>query len=282
MSRSPAHGHRPGEPARDGALGPRRVPRISLRTAWSTMSFSCWVTLPTSTAGPTWPTSSPCRSSGPSSSSAWYIGALRRVLLRVGVLAVFAVAALLISEYIAKPLVQERFSGALSFPSGNVTAVCATALAMWLALYPVLGNVGRGITFAFGAVWTLLMSLAVIGAFWHTPLDGIGSILLSVGVVTAGAALLAPRPSRAPPGGHRAGSGHGQGLRTVRPPGLASAHTDPRRTVDERHPVSSSEVGPDGDWNRGRRQARRRCGASSSTGRSNSRSRPTPSPSVST
>ncbi len=126
-------------------------------------------------------------------------GALRRVLLRVGVLAVFAVAALLISEYIAKPLVQERFSGALSFPSGNVTAVCATALAMWLALYPVLGNVGRGITFAFGAVWTLLMSLAVIGAFWHTPLDCIGSVLLSAGVVAAGAALLAPRPSRALP-----------------------------------------------------------------------------------
>jgi hypothetical protein len=127
--------------------------------------------------------------------------AFRRVLLRVGVLSGFAVAALLISEYIAKPLAQERFSGQLSFPSGNVTAVCATALAMWLALYPVLGNVARGITFAFAAVWTLLMSLAVIGAFWHTPLDCIGSVLLSVGVVALGAAFLAPGPSGAPPVG---------------------------------------------------------------------------------
>jgi hypothetical protein len=126
-------------------------------------------------------------------------GAFRRVLLRVGVLAGFAVATLLISEHIAKPLVQERFSGALSFPSGNVTAVCATALAMWLALYPVFGRVARAITFAFGAVWTLLMSLAVIGAFWHTPVDCIGSVLLSVGVITLGAAFLAPGPSRAPP-----------------------------------------------------------------------------------
>ena len=44
-------------------------------------------------------------------------------------------------------------------------------------------------TFALGAAWTLLMSLAVIGARWHTPLDVIGSILLSIGVVTAGAAF---------------------------------------------------------------------------------------------
>ncbi len=126
-------------------------------------------------------------------------GAFRRVLLRVGVLAGFAVAALLISEHIAKPLIQERFNGELSFPSGNVTAVCATALAMWLALYPVLGSVARAITFAFGAVWTLLMSSAVIGAFWHTPLDCIGSVLLSVGVTTVGAAVLPPMSSRAPP-----------------------------------------------------------------------------------
>ena len=70
-----------------------------------------------------------------------------------------------------------------------------------LALHPVLGNVARGITFAFAAVWTLLMSLAVIGAFWHTPLDCIGSVLLSVGVVALGAAFLAPGPSGAPPVG---------------------------------------------------------------------------------
>ena len=30
--------------------------------------------------------------------------------------------------------------------------------------------------------WSLLMSLAVVGAKWHTPLDAVGSILLSVGM----------------------------------------------------------------------------------------------------
>jgi membrane-associated phospholipid phosphatase len=122
-------------------------------------------------------------------------GALRHLLLRVGVLAGFAAVALLISEHIAKPAVHQLFGGALSFPSGNVTAVCATALAMWLALCPAFGMVTRVVTFAFGAAWTILMSLAVVGAYWHTPLDCIGSVLLSVGIVTTGAALLAPRPS---------------------------------------------------------------------------------------
>jgi len=126
------------------------------------------------------------------------LGALRRILLRVGVFAGIAVATFLISEHMVKPLVGERFFGQLSFPSGNVTAVCATALAMWIALYPVLGKWARIITFAFGAAWTLLMAAAVVGAIWHTPLDCIGSVLLSLGVVTAGAAIYQPKPAPSP------------------------------------------------------------------------------------
>jgi hypothetical protein len=126
-------------------------------------------------------------------------GALRRILLRVGVFAGFAAAAFVISEQIAKPVVGERFFGELSFPSGNVTAVCATAVAMWIALYPVLGKLGRRITFVFGAAWTLLMSAVVVGAIWHTPLDCVGSVLLSLGVVAAGAAIYQPKPAASPP-----------------------------------------------------------------------------------
>jgi hypothetical protein len=127
-------------------------------------------------------------------------GALRRVLLRVLVGAGSAALAFVISEQVMKPLVGQRWNGPLlSFPSGNVTAVCATALAMWIALYPVLGHWTRIVTFLSGAAWTLLMSIAVVGAFWHTPLDAIGSVLLSVGVVTAVAAILHPKASPAPP-----------------------------------------------------------------------------------
>jgi hypothetical protein len=40
---------------------------------------------------------------------------------------------ILVSEHVARPLVHETYNGTLSFPSGNVRAVCATAVAIWLA-----------------------------------------------------------------------------------------------------------------------------------------------------
>jgi membrane-associated phospholipid phosphatase len=128
-------------------------------------------------------------------------GALRRVLRRVAVYGALAGAAFLIGEEIMKPLVQQRFHGELSFPSGNVTAVCATALAMWMALYPVMGKWARVTTFVLGAGWTLLMAQAVVGAYWHTPLDTVGSVLLSVGILTAGGSFFerAARPSTSVP-----------------------------------------------------------------------------------
>lgn len=122
----------------------------------------------------------------------------RRAAPRVLFYAVLALAALLISEHIAKPLVQRTYYGELTFPSGNVTAACAMAVAMWLALYPLLGRLARSLALLIGIAWVLLMSLAVIGARWHTPLDAFGSILLSVGVVTGGAAVLESVATRGP------------------------------------------------------------------------------------
>ena len=126
------------------------------------------------------------------------LGLVRRAFLRVAVYAVLATAALLVNENVAKPLVQRTYNGELTFPSGHVTAVSATALAMWLALYPLLGKRVRNTTLVLGVAWTLLMSLAVVGALWHTPLDAVGSILLSVGIVTAGAAVFEPAGTRRP------------------------------------------------------------------------------------
>jgi hypothetical protein len=125
-------------------------------------------------------------------------GALRRSLVRVAVYAGFAAVAFLISEHIAKPLVHETYNGQLTFPSGNVTAVCATALAMWLALHPLLGRWARSVTFLLGAAWVVAMSLAVVGAHWHTPFDALGSVLLSLGIVAAGVAMYPPGVPREP------------------------------------------------------------------------------------
>ncbi len=126
------------------------------------------------------------------------LGLARRIFLRVAVYAALAAAALLVNDHVVKPLVQRTYYGELTFPSGNVTAVCATALAMWLALGPIFGNRTRRATLVLGVAWTVLMSLAVVGAHWHTPLDALGSILLSIGIVTAGAAVFEPAGTPGP------------------------------------------------------------------------------------
>ena len=126
------------------------------------------------------------------------LGRAKRAVARVAVYAVLALVALLVSEHVVKPLVQRTYYGELSFPSGNVTAVSATAIARWLALSPLLGKRWRNLALAIGVAWVLLTSLAVVGALWHTPLDAVGSVLLSVGIVTGGAAVFetARRPVR--------------------------------------------------------------------------------------
>jgi PAP2 superfamily len=120
------------------------------------------------------------------------VGLARRTFVRVAFYAVLAAWTLLISEDGIKPLVQRTYDLELTFPSGNVTAVSATALAMWLALGPVLGRQLRHVSLLLGVEWVVIMALAVVGARWHTPLDAIGSVLLSVGLVTAGAAVFEP------------------------------------------------------------------------------------------
>lgn len=120
---------------------------------------------------------------------AFAFGALRGSVLRIAVYAGLAGITFLISEHIAKPLVHETYMGLLTFPSGTVTAVCATVVATWLALYPLLRRWARIVTFLLGVSWVLLTSVAVVAARWHTPFDALGSVLLSLGVITAGAAV---------------------------------------------------------------------------------------------
>ena len=92
------------------------------------------------------------------------LGQVKRAFFRVAVYAVLALVALLVSDLVAKQLVHRTYYGELTFPSGNVTAVSATALAMWLALYPLLGERARKVALMIGVAWVLLMSLAVVGA----------------------------------------------------------------------------------------------------------------------
>ena len=143
--------------------------------------------------------------------AALIFGGLRGAVRWVVVYAALAGVAFLLGEHVVKPLVDRTYYDEVTFPSGNVTAVCATTLALWLALWPALGRTARRVTATIGVAWVLMMSLAVVGAEWHTPLDDVGSVLLSVGVVAGGATMLeslvarwSPRRGASDTAGHRA------------------------------------------------------------------------------
>lgn len=129
------------------------------------------------------------------------VGIARRALLRVAVYAALAALAFLLSEHVAKPLIERSYNGELTFPSGSITAVTATALGASLALYPLLGKRARVATFVIGAAWIFLTAAAVVGGQWHTPLDVLGSILLSVGIVAGGGAVFERATARRPAAG---------------------------------------------------------------------------------
>ncbi len=124
------------------------------------------------------------------------IGQAKGAVLRVVLYALLAVATIVISDHIVKQLVDRTYYSELTFPSGHVTAASATAFAMWLGLYPLLGKWARNAVLILGAGWVLLTTVAVVGGVWHTPLDAVGAALLSVGVVAAGAAVLESRGVR--------------------------------------------------------------------------------------
>lgn len=96
--------------------------------------------------------------------------------------------ATVIAQWVAKPAVGRLFEDVLTFPSGSVTVVAALATAWTLA-------VGRRAQLPVGVLGAVLTSAelwAVVRLRWHEPSDGLGAILLAVGVLLtlAGAADL--------------------------------------------------------------------------------------------
>jgi membrane-associated phospholipid phosphatase len=118
------------------------------------------------------------------------IGQAKGAILRVFLYGLLAIAAILLSDHVAKPLIDRTYYGELTFPSGHVTAATATSLAVWLALFPFLEKGARALAGVIGLAWILLTSVAVVAGLWHTPIDVVGAVLFAIGIVTAGAALL--------------------------------------------------------------------------------------------
>jgi len=110
------------------------------------------------------------------------------------------IIAVLVVEYVLKPIVDRRYEVVLTFPSGTTTVVASVATA-WVIAVPVRL---RSVAVVVGAFVVALECIAVVALQWHYPSDavcgaifGIGTVLLIDGLLHGAAASL--RAHRAAP-----------------------------------------------------------------------------------
>ena len=98
------------------------------------------------------------------------------------------IAAVLIVQSVAKPLVGRHFEGtsALSYPSGTVAAVAALAAAAFL----VAPRFAKPAVAVAGAVVVVAVCAAVVVLRWHYPTDALGGLCVGAGAVFAVDGLL--------------------------------------------------------------------------------------------
>lgn len=106
------------------------------------------------------------------------------------------ITAVLVVEYVLKPIVDRRYEVVLTFPSGTTTVVASVATA-WVIAVPVRL---RSVAVVVGAFLVALECIAVVALQWHYPSDavcgaifGIGAVLLIDGLLHVAAASLRAR-----------------------------------------------------------------------------------------
>ena len=87
--------------------------------------------------------------------------------------------AVLLTEYVLKPVIARRYAQVLCFPSGSTTAVAAMAVA-WVIAVP---RWIRPVVAIVGAFFVGLVCMAVIALQWHLPTDALGGVAFGAGVV---------------------------------------------------------------------------------------------------
>jgi len=87
--------------------------------------------------------------------------------------------AVVLVEWLLKPVIARRYEAVLTFPSGSVTVVASVATAWVLAVPRRL----RPVTVVFGAVVVVLECVSVVALQWHFPSDALGGVVFGVGVV---------------------------------------------------------------------------------------------------
>jgi membrane-associated phospholipid phosphatase len=116
------------------------------------------------------------------------VAALSRNWTRALSCLIAPIAAVLIVQSVAKPLVGRHFEGtaALSYPSGTVTAVAALAAAAFL----VVPRFAKPLMAMAGGAAIVAVCAAVVVLRWHYPTDALGGVCVGVGAVFAVDGLL--------------------------------------------------------------------------------------------
>jgi membrane-associated phospholipid phosphatase len=109
------------------------------------------------------------------------VAAMSRNWVRAVSCAIAPLAAVLIVQTVAKPLVGRHLEGALSYPSGTVTAVAALAAAVFLVV-PWFAKPFAAVT---GGVVVATVCAAVVVLRWHFPTDALGGVCVGAGAVFA-------------------------------------------------------------------------------------------------
>ncbi len=127
------------------------------------------------------------------------VAAISRNRMRALSCLIAPIAAVLIVQSVAKPLVGRHFEGtsALSYPSGTVAAVAALAAAAFL----VVPRFAKPLVAVAGGAVVVAVCAAVVVLRWHYPTDALGGVCVGAGAVFAldGLLLSIRNPAAGPP-----------------------------------------------------------------------------------
>ncbi len=108
--------------------------------------------------------------------------------------------AVLLTDHVAKPIVDRHRGGGLAYPSGHATGAAAVAVVALLLLHR-WGGARALVWFGpFAVALPVVMGLALIRLGVHYPTDVIGGTAVGAATVLALAAALGPQPPRSPAG----------------------------------------------------------------------------------
>jgi membrane-associated phospholipid phosphatase len=111
------------------------------------------------------------------------VAAMSRDWMRALSCLIVPIAAVLIVQTVAKPLVGRHFAGTsgLSYPSGTVTAVAALAATAFL----VVPRFAKPLVAVAGGAVVVAVCAAVVVLRWHYPTDALGGVCVGAGAVFA-------------------------------------------------------------------------------------------------